>query len=245
YTVSPDRRDRAGNQRRSWHAPILRDPAGEPVLGQWTPIVEPDTWWRVQERLDEPKRITNRTGSTARKHLGSGLYLCGLCDKPVVAHSKRYRCPDAELMRTRDQVDDWVLQVVRARLAVPDLAGVIPQRDNPRVQAVQAQIGTHQARLRRAQHDYDEMLIEGYDLRRIRDREETVIAALESELRTLTATGDLGGVLDAKDPVKAFDGADLMIKRRVIDFLCTVRLYPHPRGRKTFDPETVIVTPKW
>jgi len=245
YSVYTDRRDRAGNKRRSWHAQILRDPDGEPVLGQWTPIVEPDTWWRVQERLDEPKRITNRTGSTARKHLGSGLYLCGLCDKPVVAHSKRYRCPDAELMRTRDQVDDWVLQVVRARLAVPDLADVIPQRDNPRVQAVQAQIGTHQARLRRAQHDYDEMLIEGYDLRRIRDREETVIAALESELRTLTATGDLGGVLDAKDPVKAFDGADLMIKRRVIDFLCTVRLYPHPRGRKTFDPETVIVTPKW
>lgn len=35
-----------------------------------------------------------------------------------------------------------------------------------------------------------------------------------------------------------------MIKRRVIDFFATVRLYPHPRGKKKFDPETVQITPK-
>lgn len=51
-------------------------------------------------------------------------------------------------------------------------------------------------------------------------------------------------MLDAADPVAAFDEADLMIKRRVIDFFATVRLFPHPRGKKTFDPETVQITPK-
>ena len=70
------------------------------------------------------------------------------------------------------------------------------------------------------------------------------IEALEAERRALTATTDLGGVLDAADPVAAFDEADLMIKRRVIDFFCTVRLYPHPRRKKKFDPEMVQITPK-
>ncbi|MNW69074.1 hypothetical protein D3C74_479980 [compost metagenome] len=51
-------------------------------------------------------------------------------------------------------------------------------------------------------------------------------------------------MLDAKDPVEAFDDADLMIKRRVIDFFMTITLHPHPRGKKTFDPATVQITPR-
>lgn len=61
-------------------------------MGQWMPFVEPDVWWTVQESLNAPARITNRTGSTARKHIGSGLFLYGICEKPVKAHSQRYRC---------------------------------------------------------------------------------------------------------------------------------------------------------
>lgn len=55
---------------------------------------------------------------------------------------------------------------------------------------------------------------------------------------------DLGGVLDAKDPAKAFDDADLMTKRRVIDFCMTVTLHPHPRGKKTLDSAAVEIVPK-
>ncbi|WP_397519371.1 hypothetical protein [Rhodococcus pyridinivorans] len=54
----------------------------------------------------------------------------------------------------------------------------------------------------------------------------------------------IGAILLSTDPVKVFDDADLMKKRRVIDFFCIVRLYPHPRGKKAFDPKTVEVTPK-
>ncbi|GAB3616540.1 recombinase family protein [Okibacterium endophyticum] len=244
YSVYTDRMDRTKNKRQSWYAQIVRDEDGEPVRGQWEPIVDEMTWWSVQERLNEPSRITNRSGSTARKHLGAGLYLCGLCEKPVRTGSARYRCAACGINRTREHVDDWVLKLIRARLASPDLHDVIPTGDEPRVQAMQAEIGTRQAKIKRAAHDYDEEIIEGYDYKRIKDRELTAIAALEAERRLLTATTDLGGVLDAKDPVKAFEDADLMIKRRVIDFFCTVRLYPHPQGRKIFDPETVQVLPK-
>lgn len=244
YSVYTDRLDRTKNKRQTWYAQIVKDDDGEPVRGQWEPIVDELTWWSVQERLNEPSRITNRTGSTARKHLGAGLYLCGLCEKPVRTGSSRYRCPTCGINRTREHVDDWVLEIVRARLARPDLADTIPSGDEPRLQAIQSEIGTRQAKIKRAQSDYDAEVIEGFDLKRVRDRENAAITALEAERRALTATTDLGGVLDAKDPVVAFDDADLMIKRRVIDFFCEVRLYPHPRGKKTFNPETVKVTPK-
>lgn len=42
----------------------------------------------------------------------------------------------------------------------------------------------------------------------------------------------IGANLVSTDPLKVFDDADLMKKRQVIDFFCTVRLYPHPRGRR-------------
>lgn len=243
YAGYTDRNARAKNKRRTWYAQIVRDEDGDPIAGQWTPIVEPDVWWTVQERLNAPGRVTNRTGSTARKHIGSGLFLCGICQKPVKAHSQRYRC-EGHIMRSREQIDQFVLAVVRERLGRHDLVDTIPSPDEPRIQAIKAQIGIHEARVKRAQSDYDEELIVGHDLKRIREGEVAKIAALEKERSSLTVTGDLGGVLDAKDPAKAFDDANLMIKRRVVDFFMTISLHPHPRGRKTFDPATVEIIPR-
>ncbi|MDK6437225.1 recombinase family protein, partial [Lactobacillus crispatus] len=60
--------------RRVTH--IVRDPdTGEPVKGQWEPIVTPDLWWRVQNVLDDPDRLTNKERRNTRRHLGSGLYV--------------------------------------------------------------------------------------------------------------------------------------------------------------------------
>lgn len=243
WSVYTDRRDRTKNKRRSWYAQVVRDENGDRVQGQWEPIVEEATWLAVQERLDSPARVTNKTGSTSRKHLGSGLFLCGVCDRPVKAHGVRYRCA-GHLMRVRSHVDDWVLTLLYARLAEPDLHDALPNRDEPRLRAIQAEIAAHEGKIKRAQNDYDEEMIESFDLRRVRERENAKIVVLEAERTTLTATTDLGGVLNADEPVEAFKEADLAIQRRVVDFFCTVRLLPAPRGRKAFDPETVQVTPK-
>lgn len=94
YSVYTDRLDRTKNKRQTWYAQIVKDDDGEPVKGQWEPIVDELTWWWVQERLNEPSRVTNRTGSTARKHLGWGLYLCGIGEQPVRTTGERYRCED-------------------------------------------------------------------------------------------------------------------------------------------------------
>lgn len=69
YSMYTDRtqRERA-DKRRGWYAQVLRDENGDSVKGLWEPIVREATWLAVQRRLDQPGRITNRTGSTARRH---------------------------------------------------------------------------------------------------------------------------------------------------------------------------------
>lgn len=249
-TYTPKTVLKNGDRRRSWRAAILRDESGDPVRGQWDTIVKEGVWWAVQERLDDPKRVTNRVG-TDRRHLGSGLYRCGWidpetgeeCGQPVRTHSQRYRCA-GHVMRSRAQIDAYVIETVRSRLARPDLRNLLPSRDEPRMRAIAAEIEQHRGRITRAQADYDEEIIEGRDMKRIRDKAEAAISALEAERVKLTAGTSASPVLEAEDPVAAFDAADLATQRAVIDALCEVYLRPHPRGRRPFDPETVVVAPK-
>lgn len=224
-------------KRRSWSASILRDDAGSPIRGQWPAIVKEELWWAVQEKLDDPARVTNRKG-TERRHLGSGLFLCGICDKPVRTHSERYRCA-GHVMRSRDQIDRFVLAAVRARLAQPDLQSLLPTSDEPRLKAIKSEVSTQRGKIARAERDYDDEVIEGRDLKRVREHAEAEITKLEVERTKLTASAATSSMLNAADPVAAFDAADLGVQRKVIDILCEIRLYPHLRGVKKFNPDTV------
>jgi site-specific DNA recombinase len=91
----------------------------------WDAIVSEDQFNAVETRLKDPRRKT-RGESTARKHLGSGLYYCA-CGLRVKSSSgmgnglNRYTCRDACYYRSAKPIDDFVLAIVRGRLALPDL----------------------------------------------------------------------------------------------------------------------------
>ena len=229
-----------GDRRRAWRAQILRDEHGEPVAGTWNRIVDVNLWEAVQDRLDAPERVTNRVG-TDRKHLGSGLYRCGICDKPVKTHGQRYRC-EGHVMRSREQIDDFVVEVVRRRLGAPDLLDLLPSAEGPRLNELKEQINGHRAKILRAQRDYDNELIEGFDLKRIRDRENAAIDTLEVERLRVSLGSSYNTVLGRRDPVAAFDDGDLASRRTSINILCEVHLFPHPRGVKAFNPDSIAVT---
>ncbi len=238
-TYTPKETQPGGGKRRSWRASILRDESGEPVRGQWDPLVDEGTWSAVQDRLDSTDRVTNRVG-TERRHLGSGLYRCGVCGQRVRAHTSRYRCA-GHITRSREHVDAYVSAAIRSRLARPDLANLLPSRDEPRLHEIKSKIGQHRAKIARAQRDYDAEVIEGRDLKRVRDHEDAAIALLEAERVRLAASATAGTVLGSQDPVAAFQAADLSAKRGVIEALCEVRIHGHPRGVKRFDPNTVVI----
>ncbi|MGW5380207.1 recombinase family protein [Nocardia sp. NPDC003999] len=221
---------------------IVRDETGAPVRGMWEAIVPDGVWLDVQRRLDDPRRKSNRAG-TERKHLGSGLYLCGICDSPVRAHGLRYRCA-GHIMRVRNMVDSFVLQFVERRLAQPDLADLLVQQDDDRIETLVRAEQTERDRLKRARADYKAELIDGELFAEIKRETEDKIAALETERIGLTAGTAASEILRASSPVDAFNEADLAARRAVIELLCEVRLYSAPRGRKAFDPESVRIIPK-
>lgn len=224
------------------HGNIVRDTdTGEPVVGQWKPIVPSDLWWRVQEVLDSPDRLTNRERRNTRRHLGSGLYLCAECGGPLRAHSDRYRCPKCGLLRSRAQVDTYVLAVVRARLGRADLADLLPTASDADVAAIDEELTELRAKLSRVQADYDAELIEARDLKRARDRYQPRIDKLDADRARVTGASVLLDTTGYTSPVEAFDDAELAVQRRVIDTICQVRLRRGVRGTKKFNPESVSI----
>lgn len=251
---APKKAQADGGRRRSWRAQILRDDAGEPIRGQWDAIVDDETWWRAQSLLDDAERVTNTSGSTQRKHLGFGLYRYGVCDTKVTGAMRGYRCAQhvqrddqsnvtvTSLMRSGAEVEAFVLKVIAKRLKKPDALRMETVVDTASTSpGIAAAISEQRARILRAQRDYDEEIIAGCDLKCIRDAAEARIAQLETERLLSGQAAGLAPVLGADDPSEAFLNASLAVRRQVIDVLVTVTLLPQPRGKKGFNPDSVVI----
>jgi DNA invertase Pin-like site-specific DNA recombinase len=244
---------------KPWHPStvqtILRNPryAGRAVYqgqqtgqrGAWVALVTDESFEAVQAVLDNPERVSNGTGSTERKHLGSGLYLCAVCEEPVSAWSGgRYRCrAGAHVNRAQGPVDDYVRQVIAARLALPDLADLLVPVESSQAPLVEA-VGRQRQRLRQVELDYDNDLI---DARRYNEKKlkvEEALRQVQGALAVAQAGSEIAQVAMAPDPAAAFLSAALMTQRAVVDFFATVKLKKGTRYSRTFDRETVVIEPK-
>lgn len=240
---------------KPWHPStvlgILRNPryAGRAVYrgevtgkpGGWVPLVSDDDFEAVQAILADPGRATNRTGSTDRKHLGSGLYICAVCREPVGAWSGgRYRCRAAHVNRSQGPVDRFVTAVIAARLALPDVQDILTPID-----AAAAPLADEVARVRdrlaRNDADYDAGYIDGPRYKAARDRGAEDLRRAQASLAATQAASEAAPVLMAPDPAQAFLGASLAVRRAVVDLLAVVAISKGARGSKTFDPETVRI----
>jgi len=209
--------------------------------GDWEPIVPESTFRLVQARLSDPRRRTQN--GTDRRHLGSGLYLCDECGGPTSGFSgSRYRCKVGHANRARGPVDEYVEGVVRAALGAASLADLIPAADAGRAADLAARSTALRARLVQTERDYDDDLI---DARRYRVKREKILAELDqvgAERARLAGSTSASPILTAEDPVAAWDAEpSLMVRRAVLEALCTVRLRRARHGSRTFDPATVRV----
>lgn len=115
-----------------------------------------------------------------RKHLGAGLYLCGVCGQQVRTRGIYYSCKVGHLNRSRDAIDDFVRSRVVARLQKKDLKRRKKQADPTVKDAFSQRTVEQRARIARDERDYDAELIEGADLARIRDAARVEIGRLEA-----------------------------------------------------------------
>jgi site-specific DNA recombinase len=259
--VTPRRRRPSGDDRPWWHSTVRRmltNPryCGRAVYcgqenghrGNWEAIVDEATFDAVGRKLADPRRLSHY--GTDRKYLGGGLYLCGVCGDPVSSHASadsarchRYRCKrGGHITRSGDQTDGYVLAVLRARLRRDDVADLLAPADTDKARELAAEVGSLRARLARAKADYLDDLIDGQMYQAKTAKLTAALDAAVAEQARELGSASLAGLLGADNPVAAFDRAPLGVQRAVIGLLCQVRLLPAPRGRKTFDPDTVRIT---
>lgn len=230
------------NPRYAGLAVYQGKPTGQ--RGDWPALVSEDVWSMIQSRLADPRRKTAKTG-TERRHLGSGLFLCGQCGHPVTAWTgDRYRCRPCRLSRTQAHVDPYVLAFVRERLADPRLAAQMIQGDAAEVDELARRADDLRARLATIEADYDAGLIDGRRYAAATERAAEELRQVGAERSRHVGNSAIAGTLLAPDPVASFDAESLMVRRAVVDALVSVRLLRGQRGSRAFDPESVIVEPK-
>jgi site-specific DNA recombinase len=242
-----------------WHptnlARLMRNPTyigkrthnGE-VVGDadWPAIFDEHTWWQLQARLADPARKSRREGSV--RHLLTELATCGVCGGRI--QSQKARGPYRTLTcinrfcvaRKESDVDDFVTQVIAARLSQPDVLDLLvsDHSDDDTKQAV----AEAQAKRARLQTFYDAAAtgeITAAALGRIEATLLAEIKAAEDRARRAalpSAVRDLAGV----DVAAVWDDLPITTRREVIRTLAEIRILPTGRGTRHFDPDSVSIT---
>lgn len=214
---------------------------GEVVAaGEWEAIVDGELFDSVSRRLADPARKTNRTGSTARKHLGTSLFRCGECDDhPTVrtaGSGGRYWCQACGLVRSMAAIDDAVLALAQNRLTQPDaLAELTPDVDIASLRDEQAALSERKATLAGLVADGT---MSRADVKEAVERLNVRLAELD---RALQAADRPVALLTEEEQRTGLAALNLDRQRALIDTLMTVYLLRAPRGRRAFDPSTVLI----
>jgi site-specific DNA recombinase len=230
---------------------------GEPIAkAQWPAIVPVDVWRAVRVLLADPARRQPR--SVDRRWLGSGLFLCGVCNDGTTMRSasttggatgpKRatYRCKaGAHLARVAEPVDDFITAVVLERLSRPDARLLLTVKPGVDTATLGGEAAALRVRLGELAALFADGAVTGAQLAegtaRIRQR----LSDVEVQLATAATGSPLEGFADVGDVRATWDAATVSRRKAVIDILMTVTLLPAPRGRRPgghyFDTDSLRV----
>lgn len=225
------------------------------VRGRWEPVLDEGTWRAVAEKLTEPGRRTNGGAGAAPKWLGSLIYRCGPCaakgvEETVSVSGKRdrhnhasYLCrsDSGHLRRSQQQVDEWVTDVLIARLAQPDAADLFAPKD---AGVDRKALGAERAKCQRGRERLlrlvaDEAIDEGEarrDLARLAKR----ITEIDGRLSAAAERSPLDGVpvgADVETVRKAWAALPLGTKRLILRALMDVTLLNGRPGRVPLSDE--------
>ncbi len=214
--------------------------------GSWKPIVDRATWEAVQGILRDPSRRLSPGGAV--RNLLSGVAVCGVpkCGARAEAGAsskgkKLYRCSrSAHMTQGRDDVDRHVEAVAVARLMRPDARAlfaaesidVAPLREERKALAVRLDALADDL-------DMDEMTL-ARRAKAIRGRMDEISTAIAEATRSSV----IAEIVAAPDVPAFWAGLTTDVRRGVIGKMMHVVLMSPGRGARTFDPATVVLTPR-
>lgn len=240
--------------RRPRNAGILQHRGEEAGPSTWDAALDEPTWRSLRAVLDDPSRIP--TASNVRKHLGSGIYLCGVCSEPLTSFSKgggkpaKYKCrKNSCVLRDLVLLDKWVQGFLLRRLQAPDAAEFFTAREEEA-----GDVRGAQEDLKAARQDLDELAaafgageIDMQEWRVARAAARVRKERAEAVLATAVRVNPVAELLAADDPVALWndEGFDLSRKRAAIDWAMTVTVLPAKVGRRPggsyWDSDAVVI----
>jgi site-specific DNA recombinase len=224
---------------RSWR--VLGD-------GTWTGIVSEDTFRAVADLLGDPVRRT--TPDTRRRYFLSGLVRCGVCGAPCNTGGtqrgrRTIKCSvSRHLSRSAEPIEEWVTEVVVARLSRPDAAELLVDTERPDVDKLRTETRAKRARLGQLADLLADGTLTPEQVRTSSARLRAEIADAEARMSDSGRVDVLGPLVGADDVRAAWNALGPDRQRAVVDALMTVTLHSPGRGRRTFDPDTVEISPR-
>lgn len=227
---------------------VYRGDVIEGVQTSWPRIVDRDEWEAVCTTLADPKRHTGK--SPGRKHLLTGIAICGVCGKKMGTTVRRlksggnrpvYQCKRQGCMKiVRDLAltDELVVGAVTERLATTDAEKLTkPSVDTA---GLREKITVLRAQIAEAEREYDDGLV---NARRLAGRIERVtekLAPLEAKLLGENTSRVLDGLAGNPNAADVFEILPLDRQRAVIDAMAVVTINRTLKGGR-FDRESIDV----
>jgi hypothetical protein len=207
---------------------------------QWPAIVDESLWQAARALLCDDSRRT--TTGNARRWLGGGLYLCGVCSAPLRAttagtgrkgrgYAAAYRCEHgAHVVRRCEALDQFVESVLVERLSRPDAADLgRPSTivNTPRLHIERLAV---QARLNELVDLFADGDITAQQMQRGTTTLRVRLEDLDSQLAAAGGKSALDGVT-GHEVIAVWPTLDLSRRRAILDVLATVTVHRTRRGR--------------
>lgn len=230
---------------RVYRGAIMLSESGEPVRGEWEPILDTTTWEAVREVLTEPARNFN-AGRIDRKYLLSGFLRCNCGAKMYGVHKHgqpEYMCPTlrgcGKTHRKAIPLDAHVTELVLRYL------------EGQEVETAVEEAGTLDAEIAEAERSLS-ALIDEWNAGRMSDqvfftaqaRKEASLNALKSQ-RTQHRRREAHSAPIGQGVRAAWEAANLSQRRAIIaEVLLAIQVLPKPlNAPKRFDPQYYV--PIW
>ena len=190
----------------------------EAAPGQWPGIIDVTVFRGLQAVLRDPARKV--TPGPERRWLGGRLFECGICHQPMPTHGAGhgrmvYVCT-GHVSRSCHPVDEWIRDLMAARLATADQAEVPRTRSLPDTASLHAQVITWQKAKDDLAEDKVAGIIDGRQLAAGTARADREIAALNARLASAAGASPLAGMPAGAEEIREWLGGLDVGRQRVI-----------------------------
>jgi DNA invertase Pin-like site-specific DNA recombinase len=220
--------------------------------GSWQPLFDEETHRGLVQLLTDPAR--RPASAFLRKHMGSGVYVCGKCGEKLYAGkqgSRRgmaYLCRTGHLGRAGAPIDLMVEAVVLGVLAETDIAKKLIKQPGLDTVALRVKRAALVAQKDELATLFADGVLDGPAVRRESVKLATKIVEIDALLTEAARRSTAATLLkDGPEHLRRhWDAAPPDIKGKVVDELCVVTVQPQPGGWRArgFDPDLIHIEPK-